>query len=86
MTALSYLKSFQNSFIRRHLQTFVLTMSMAIHHEHFLTLDNINPNLKKMKSPVREPLVTRAVQLKKELKNVSIFKNFLFFNFSRIVL
>ncbi|KAF2900087.1 hypothetical protein ILUMI_06102 [Ignelater luminosus] len=42
---------------------------MAAEHQHFLTSDNINPNIRKMDYPVRGPLVARAGQLEKELKN-----------------
>jgi len=36
-----------------------------------LTLDKLNPCVKRMEYAVRGPLVIRAVQLEKELQNVS---------------
>lgn len=36
-----------------------------------LTLDTMNPNVKKVEYAVRGPIVQRAVQLEKELKEVS---------------
>lgn len=47
---------------------------MATQHQYILTLDNINPNIKKMEYPVRGPLVARASELEKELKNASKFQ------------
>lgn len=35
-----------------------------------LTLDTMNPNVKRVEYAVRGPIVTRAVQLEKELKEV----------------
>lgn len=37
-----------------------------------LTLDNINPNVKRVQYAVRGPIVQRAVQLEKELKEVKV--------------
>lgn len=37
-----------------------------------LTLDSMNPNVKRVEYAVRGPIVTRAVQLEKELKEVSL--------------
>ncbi|KAF2900085.1 hypothetical protein ILUMI_06100 [Ignelater luminosus] len=42
---------------------------MAAEHQHFLTLDNINPNVQKIQHPARGPLLIIAVELEKELKN-----------------
>ncbi|KAF2895344.1 hypothetical protein ILUMI_10830, partial [Ignelater luminosus] len=43
---------------------------MAAEHKHFLTLDDINPNIKKMEwSSICGPLVAKAQQLEKEFKN-----------------
>ncbi|KAF2904903.1 hypothetical protein ILUMI_01271, partial [Ignelater luminosus] len=67
MPAISHLKSFQNRFIGLQLPAFVRTT--ATEHKHFLTLDNINPNVTRMKDPVRGSLVARAAQLEKEFKN-----------------
>lgn len=36
-----------------------------------LTLDSMNPNVKRVEYAVRGPIVTRAVQLEKELKEVT---------------
>lgn len=35
-----------------------------------LTLDNMNPNVRRVEYAVRGPLVQRAVQIEKELKEV----------------
>lgn len=36
-----------------------------------LTLDSMNPNVRRVEYAVRGPIVTRAVQLEKELKEVT---------------
>lgn len=36
-----------------------------------LTLDNMNPNVKRVEYAVRGPIVLRAMQLEKELKEVN---------------
>lgn len=54
--------------------------------QHFLTLDNINPNIQKFDHPIRGPLMTRIKELEKELENVlkhkflviQFFLNFMF--------
>lgn len=43
-----------------------------------LTLDNMNPNVKRVEYAVRGPIVQRAVQIEKELKEVN--NNDFFFN------
>lgn len=40
---------------------------------HLLTCDNMNPYIKTMQYAVRGPLVIRAVQLEKELKQVTYY-------------
>lgn len=47
---------------------------MAVEYPYLLTLDNINPNIQKIHHPARGPLLIRAVELEKELKNVSMLK------------
>lgn len=39
-----------------------------------LTLETINPNMIKIEYAVRGPIVERALQIEKELKNVSIIQ------------
>lgn len=38
-----------------------------------LTLDNMNPNVRRVEYAVRGPIVQRAVQLEKELKEVNVW-------------
>ncbi len=37
-----------------------------------LTVDNMNPNVKRVQYAVRGPIVQRAMQLEKELKEVNV--------------
>lgn len=37
-----------------------------------LTLDNMNPNVKRVEYAVRGPIVQRALQIEKELKKVKV--------------
>ena len=56
---------------RRFLSTSTLRMASSGHK--VLTLDTINPNVLTMEYAVRGPLVIRAVELEKELANVSTY-------------
>lgn len=40
------------------------------HRGRVLTLDSMNPNVKRVEYAVRGPIVQRAVQIEKELKEV----------------
>ena len=44
------------------------------HRGRVLTVDNMNPNVKRVEYAVRGPIVQRAVQLEKELKEVKTRK------------
>lgn len=44
----------------------------VLHPERVLTLDTMNPNVKRVEYAVRGPIVQRAVQIEKELKEVTL--------------
>ena len=48
------------------------TMSSSASASHTLTLDNMNPCIKRMEYAVRGPLVIRAVEIEKELEKVRL--------------
>jgi hypothetical protein len=43
----------------------------TVPHRKVVTVDNMNPHLKKMEYAVRGPIVARAAQIENELKKVS---------------
>lgn len=47
-----------------------MTENGILHPERVLTLDTMNPNVKRVEYAVRGPIVQRAVQIEKELKEV----------------
>lgn len=49
-----------------------MTENGCEYHERVLTVDTMNPNIKRLEYAVRGPIVQRAVQIDKELKMVSI--------------
>lgn len=50
----------------------VAAMSSAAMKDRVITLENMNPHVKKMEYAVRGPLVIRATALEKELEAVSV--------------
>lgn len=42
------------------------------HRERVLTVDNMNPNVKRVEYAVRGAIVQRALQIEKELKEVKL--------------
>lgn len=49
-----------------------MTENGILHPERVLTVDTMNPNVKRVEYAVRGPIVQRAVQIEKELKEVTI--------------
>lgn len=47
-----------------------MTENGFLHPERVLTLDTMNPNVKRVEYAVRGPIVQRAAQIEKELKEV----------------
>lgn len=47
-----------------------MTENGIMHSERALTLDTMNPNVKRVEYAVRGPIVQRAAQIEKELKEV----------------
>lgn len=49
-----------------------MTENGCEHREKVLTMDTMNPNIKRVEYAVRGPIVQRAVQIERELKMVSV--------------
>lgn len=49
-----------------------MTENGCEHRERVLTMDTMNPNIKRVEYAVRGPIVQRAVQIERELKMVSV--------------
>lgn len=56
---------------RKLLQTQICCETMAAKRGKVLSVDNINPHVKKMEYAVRGPIVIRAGEIEQELKSVS---------------
>lgn len=63
VTTTSYLKTMQSA--KRHLS------NGSVNYQKVLTLDTMNPNIKKVEYAVRGPIVVRAGGIRKELEQVS---------------
>ena len=50
-------------------------MATSAKLKKLVTVENMNPNIIKMEYAVRGPLVTRALEIEKEIKQVSFFFN-----------
>ncbi|KAG5268179.1 hypothetical protein AALO_G00209140 [Alosa alosa] len=48
-----------------------MTENGILHPDRVLTLDTMNPNVKRVEYAVRGPIVQRAVKIEKELKEVT---------------
>lgn len=49
-----------------------MTENGCEYRERVLTMDTMNPNVKRVEYAVRGPIVQRAVQIERELKMVSV--------------
>lgn len=49
-----------------------MTENGCEYRERVLTMDTMNPNIKRVEYAVRGPIVQRAVQIERELKMVSV--------------
>lgn len=52
--------------------TRIRTMANGTASSRVLTIDNVNPNLKRMEYAVRGPLLIRALEIEKELQKVRL--------------
>lgn len=57
----------------------IFAAAMYAQQPRILTVENMNPNVKKMEYAVRGPLVIRAVNIEKEIANVIFPFNFNFY-------